>query len=122
MRKRTSRRGAAAAMIYTSGTTGMPKGVRRMPMRPNRRPPPNASGAIAYGVKPREDQIVLINGPMYHSAPHSYGMLAFRSGCTIMLQARFDAEELLALIERHRVTHIHMVPTMFVRLLRLPEA
>src|SRR5438270_597796 len=50
------------------------------------------------------------------------GILAFRSACTIILQARFDAEELLALIERHRVTHIHMVPTMFVRLLRLPEA
>jgi long-chain acyl-CoA synthetase len=49
-------------------------------------------------------------------------MLAFRSGCTIILQPRFDAEELLVLIERHRVTHVHMVPTMFVRLLRLPEA
>jgi len=110
-----------AAMIYTSGTTGMPKGVRRMPMQPAQAAASERVGAIAYGIKPREDQIVLINGPMYHSAPHSYGMLAFRSGCTIILQPRFDAEELLALIERHRVTHIHMVPTMFVRLLRLPE-
>ncbi|MDU2926550.1 AMP-binding protein, partial [Bradyrhizobium sp.] len=56
-----------------------------------------------------------------HSAPHSYGTLAFRSGCTIVIQSRFDAAELLELIERHRVTHMHMVPTMFVRLLRLPE-
>ncbi|MCK1299513.1 AMP-binding protein [Bradyrhizobium sp. 24] len=112
----------AAAMIYTSGTTGMPKGVRRMPMQPEQAAASERVGGIAYGVKPRENQIVLINGPMYHSAPHSYGMLAFRSACTIILQARFDAEELLALIERHRVTHIHMVPTMFVRLLRLPEA
>ncbi|EJN13277.1 acyl-CoA synthetase (AMP-forming)/AMP-acid ligase II [Bradyrhizobium sp. YR681] len=111
----------AAAMIYTSGTTGMPKGVRRRPMQPEQAAAAERMGAIAYGIKPHEDQVVLINGPMYHSAPHSYGMLAFRSGCTIVLQARFDAEELLALIERHRVTHIHMVPTMFVRLLRLPD-
>jgi long-chain acyl-CoA synthetase len=111
----------AAAMIYTSGTTGMPKGVRRMPMQPEQAAASERVGAITYGIKPREDQIVLINGPMYHSAPHSYGMMAFRNGCTIVLQPRYDAEELLALIERHRVTHIHMVPTMFVRLLRLPE-
>ena len=108
-------------MIYTSGTTGMPKGVRRMPMQPEQAAASERVGAIAYGIKPREDQVVLINGPMYHSAPHSYGMMAFRNARTIVLQARFDAEELLALIERHRVTHIHMVPTMFVRLLRLPE-
>jgi long-chain acyl-CoA synthetase len=111
----------AAAMIYTSGTTGMPKGVRRMPMQPEQAAASERVGAIAYGIKPSEQQVVLINGPMYHSAPHSYGMLAFRSFCTIILQPRFDPEELLALIERHRVTHIHMVPTMFVRLLRLPE-
>lgn len=111
----------AAAMIYTSGTTGMPKGVRRMPMLPEQAAASERVGAITYGIKPREDQVVLINGPMYHSAPHSYGMMAFRNGCTIVLQPRYDAEELLALIERHRVTHIHMVPTMFVRLLRLPE-
>jgi long-chain acyl-CoA synthetase len=112
----------AAAMIYTSGTTGMPKGVRRRPMQPEQAAASERMGAIAYGIRPSDNQVVLINGPMYHSAPHSYGMLAFRSGCTIVLQARFDAEELLALIERHRVTHIHMVPTMFVRLLRLPDA
>jgi long-chain acyl-CoA synthetase len=112
----------SAPMFYTSGTTGMPKGVRRRPMQPEQAAASERMGAIAYGIKPREDQVVLINGPMYHSAPHSYGMLAFRSGCAIVLQARFDAEELLALIERHCVTHIHMVPTMFVRLLRLPEA
>lgn len=109
-------------MFYTSGTTGRPKGVRRQPMRPEQAAASERVGAITYGIKPNEGQIVLMNGPMYHSAPNSYGMLAFRHGCKIILQPRFDPEELLQLIEQHRVTHIHMVPTMFVRLLRLPDA
>jgi long-chain acyl-CoA synthetase len=109
------------SMIYTSGTTGPPKGVRR--------PRPDAAqlarmdriSAITYGLTPGADIVALMNGPMYHSATYAYGMLAFRHRCSIVLQPRFDAEGLLQLIEAHQVTHMHMVPTMFVRLLRLPE-
>lgn len=109
-------------MFYTSGTTGQPKGVRRRPMLPEQQAGAERASAIAYGIQPDAGQVVLLNGPLYHSAPNSYGTLAFRRGCTIVLHARFDALETLQLIARHRVTHMHMVPTMFVRLLRLPEA
>jgi len=113
--------GRASVMFYTSGTTGRPKGVLRHPMQPEQMVAAERVSAITYGVKPNDDQIILMNGPMYHSAPNSYGMLAFRHGCTIVLEPRFDPEDLLQLIERHKITHMHMVPTMFVRLLRLPD-
>jgi acyl-CoA synthetase (AMP-forming)/AMP-acid ligase II len=83
-------------MFYTSGTNGRPKGVRRQPMLPEQMVAAERVSAITYGVKPNENQIVLMNGPMYHSAPNSYGMLAFRHGCTIVLEPRFDPEDLLA--------------------------
>src|SRR5882757_187602 len=113
--------GRSAPMFYTSGTTGMPKGVRRNPMRPEQVAGSERVGAITYGIKPNEHQVILMNGPMYHSAPNSYGMMAYRCGCTIVLEPRFDPEDMLQLIAQHRVTHMHMVPTMFVRLLRLPD-
>jgi long-chain acyl-CoA synthetase len=64
----------------------------------------------------------VITGPVYHSAPNFYALYAAQSGGLVILQPRFDPEELLALVAEHRITHLHMVPTMFVRLLKLPEA
>jgi len=58
---------------------------------------------------------------MYHSAPNAYGLGGARNGAAIFLESRFDAEELLQIIDEHKITHMHVVPTMFVRLLRLPE-
>jgi long-chain acyl-CoA synthetase len=109
-----------STMIYTSGTTGKPKGVRRIPGTQD------TSTLIDYivdvgrvfGIFP--NMRTVITGPMYHSAPNAYG-LAAGSGYQgfVVLQSRFDPEELLALVERHAINSLHMVPTMFVRLLRL---
>ena len=111
----------ASAMIYTSGTTGKPKGVKREPLVPERAMAQGRLFAGAYGLVPQPGMVAMMTGPMYHSAPNSYGLAAFTMADTIVLQPRFDAEELLALVEKHRVTHMHMVPTMFVRLLKLPD-
>ena len=56
---------------------------------------PERVSTLAYGITPNDDQVVLMNGPMYHSAPNSYGMLAFRHSATIVLEPRFDPEDLL---------------------------
>jgi long-chain acyl-CoA synthetase len=111
-----------ASMIYTSGTTGRPKGVRRQPLTPEQTLASEAVITRVFGLRAGTPAVVLMNGPMYHSAPSAYALTAARTGASIVLQPRFDAEEMLALIERHRVSHMHIVPTMFVRLLKLPEA
>jgi long-chain acyl-CoA synthetase len=63
----------------------------------------------------------VMTGPLYHSAPFAYATNALRLGGMVILQPRFDAAELLALIEQHCISHLHMVPTMFNRLLALPD-
>jgi long-chain acyl-CoA synthetase len=112
---------ARGSMIYTSGTTGRPKGVRRRPSTPEQQAAGAAEAATFWGLKPDPDAVALMNGPMYHSAPAAYGMASARLGLHIVLQARFEAEDMLRLIDKHGVSHMHIVPTMFVRLLRLPQ-
>src|SRR5258706_11010152 len=114
-------RPARASMIYTSGTTGRPKGVRRAAATPEQVANNAARMAVTFGLAPHQPSVVLMNGPMYHSAPNAYGMFAVRIGADIVLQPRFDPEEMLQLIERHRVPNMHIVPTQFLRLLRLPK-
>ncbi len=111
---------ARGSMIYTSGTTGRPKGVRRQPSTPELQAAAAGEAAKYWGLKPDPDTVILMNGPMYHSAPAAYGMASARLGLHMVLQPRFDAEDMLRLIDRHKVSHMHIVPTMFVRLLRLP--
>jgi long-chain acyl-CoA synthetase len=107
------------SMIYTSGTTGQPKGVRRFRPTPEQAREMERLRGLVYGIE--SGMRALVPGPLYHSAPNSYGLRAARMGGLMVLMPRFDAEELLRLVERHRIGHLLMVPTMFVRLLNLPE-
>jgi long-chain acyl-CoA synthetase len=115
---------APGTIIYTSGTTGHPKGVRRKPPTPEQAALTATLLGRAFGFSshgPPEEIVTVVTGPMYHSAPNAYGLAAARLGGTVILQPRFEAEDLLALIQSHRVTHLHMVPIMFNRLLKLPD-
>ncbi|MBV9586800.1 MAG: AMP-binding protein, partial [Alphaproteobacteria bacterium] len=114
--------GALSSMIYTSGTTGHPKGVRRLNLGAEFAAMVAELARVGFGFDPERPLRTVISGPLYHSAPNFYGLYAVRAGALTVLQPRFEAEDLLRLIERYRITHLHMVPTMFVRLLRLPEA
>ncbi|MEP6658289.1 MAG: AMP-binding protein [Acidimicrobiales bacterium] len=108
-------------MLYSSGTTGRPKGVKRA----FEAAPLASSDAVAALLQTlfafREGDIYLSPAPLYHAAPLRFSMGAQRLGGTIVVMEHFDAEQALALIERYRVTHTQMVPTMFVRMLKLPE-
>ena len=111
-------RPAAASTVYTSGTTGRPKGVRRFsPLDPTN--PVMMAGLSVLGIAPGMRTVVC--GPMYHTAPNVFGLLAGRMGGLVVLEPKFDPEELLALVERHRIDKLHLVPTMMVRLLALPQ-
>jgi len=114
--------GAISSMIYTSGTTGNPKGVKRLNLGAEFAAMVAELARVGFGFDPERPLRTIISGPLYHSAPNFYGLYAVRAGALAILQPRFEAEELLRLIEQYRITHLHMVPTMFVRLLRLPEA
>ena len=105
-------------MIYTSGTTGNPKGVRRSAPTPEQITAAERLRALIYGLKP--DVRALLPGPLYHSAPNSFGLRAGRLGGALVLMPRFDAEDFLRLVEAERIDTIFMVPTMFVRLMKLP--
>ncbi len=106
------------AMFYTSGTTGKPKGIRRAPATPEQAAKGLQILRHCLGFEP--GMRALVNAPMYHSAPNSYAMGASQESGHLFIQTRFDAEETLALIARHRITHAYLVPTMYVRMLRLP--
>ena len=108
-------------MVYSSGTTGRPKGIRL----------PLPQGAVTdlhqlaeqiharYGLGP--DYVYLSPAPLYHTAPLAYTTACHRLGATVVVMPKFDPEEALKAIEHYRVNMTQMVPTMFVRMLKLPE-
>ena len=109
-------------MVYSSGTTGRPKGVR-LPLPEGEVAASNHYVEIAqthYGLC--RDDIYLSPTPLYHTAPLVYTASVLRLGATAVVMPKFDALAALAAIEQHRITITQMVPTMFVRMLKLPEA
>jgi long-chain acyl-CoA synthetase len=109
-------------MLYSSGTTGRPKGIRPpLPEGPLVETNPLTElGRTVYGMD--EDTVFLSPAPLYHAAPLRWCMSVQKLGGTVIVMEKFDAEEALALIEKHRVTHAQWVPTHFVRMLKLdPE-
>ncbi len=105
-------------MLYTSGTTGRPKGVNRDRATAARG---SATAAGSAGYKAGES-VHLCTGPLYHAAPLAFSLtMPLMSGAGVVLMDGWDAEETLRLIEKHRITHTHMVPTMFHRMLSLSD-
>jgi long-chain acyl-CoA synthetase len=113
---------AGADMLYSSGTTGRPKGVRNpLPGLPIESPNPLIGLAgMLFGMS--DNSIYLSPAPLYHAAPLRYCMTVHRFGGTVIVMEHFDAEEALKYIEKYRANISQWVPTMFVRMLKLPDA
>ncbi|WP_338664682.1 AMP-binding protein [Pararoseomonas sp. SCSIO 73927] len=107
-------------MLYTSGTTGRAKGVRRLPGTPEQHDSARRIRNLVGGA--RQGMRTAVVGPLYHAGPASSARVALAQAELIVVMPRFDAEDLLRAIERHRLTHLALVPIMLVRLLKLLEA
>ena len=108
------------AMLYSSGTTGRPKGILRpLPENLPSQPLP-LFGFLSNLWQCEEGMVYLSPAPLYHSAPLANVSLAIRHGGTVVIMEHFDPEQYLALVEKYRITHSQLVPTMFSRMLKLP--
>jgi long-chain acyl-CoA synthetase len=106
---------------YSSGTTGKPKGIRRQLPKVPMSADVDATVAFLRAIRFREGDTYLSPAPLYHSAPIYWTMAVHRLGGTSVVMEKFDPRGALALIEKYRITHSNMVPTMFVRMLKLDE-
>jgi len=110
------------SMLYSSGTTGRPKGI----LRPLPENPPAEPLALFHFLSKlwhaRDGMRYLSPAPLYHSAPLANVSVVLRHAGTVVVMEHFDPEHCLALVEKHRITHTQLVPTMFSRMLKLPDA
>jgi fatty-acyl-CoA synthase len=109
-------------MLYSSGTTGRPKGIKQ----PFRGDPLGTLMPLTVIIGERmcgmhAGSTYLSPAPLYHAAPIRFGMFCGGIGATTIVMRKFDAKTFLDLVALHRVTHSQVVPTMFVRILKLPE-
>lgn len=109
-------------MLYSSGTTGRPKGIRP-PFTPNT-PIDEPSVLIQLAkilARVGDEAVYLSPAPLYHAAPLRWCMTFTRLGATLVIMEKFDPERYLQLVEKYKITHTQLVPTMFVKMLKLPK-
>ncbi len=108
-------------LLYSSGTTGRPKGVKTQLTGLAISDPGSLIAVTQHLFGFNKDMVYLSPAPLYHAAPLRYCMSVGRFGGTVVVMEHFDPEQYLALVERYKVTHTQLVPTMFVRMLKMPE-
>ncbi len=108
-------------MLYSSGTTGRPKGVKRAPAQRTVSQGSIANRFLSKVFSADENTVFLSPAPLYHGAPLGFSTGVISLGGTVVVMTKFDAERALEAIARHHVTHSQWVPTMFIRMLALPE-
>ena len=113
---------AGEMMLYSSGTTGRPKGIKRplQNFKVYENPGALSSFTAVYGFT--DAMVYLSPAPLYHAAPLVFNLATHRVGGTVIMMSRFEPDAALAYIEHYKATHSQWVPTMFVRMLKLPEA
>lgn len=113
---------SGADMLYSSGTTGKPKGIKvPLPNVPLGTPTPLFNLLQALYMTPGKEMRYLSPAPLYHAAPLRYCMNFLATGSTCVIMEKFEPEQYLQLVQQYRITHSQLVPTMFVRMLKLPE-